>query len=184
MILKQAKFFSWLIAILCIVSTITINVYPRSVYLFYFHPDLIKEGELWRLISPCFIHFSMLGNPFLHIIFNLTMWFYFAVAIENLEKSWKLPLLFFITAIVSNFAAFWAYGYSFGGLSGVIFGLVGYFSVFNYFSKLYYKIIPTQLLVFSIAYMIICFTGLLGNVANMAHLGGFLAGGIFGLLLR
>lgn len=182
-VLKRAKFFTWTVAILAIISTLTINFFPKTLYYFWFYPPLINQGEFWRLFSPCFIHFEFMGNGIVHILFNLLIWFYFASAIEFLEKNWKLPLIFLISSLSSNIAAFWAYGYNFGGLSGVNFALLGYVGVFILLDKPPYNYLASKsLIIFFIIYMLIGFTGIFGNVANMAHLAGFVSGAVLGFL--
>ena len=110
------------------------------------------------------------------------LWFYFGIAVENFEPFWKLPLIFFITSLASSITNYLAYGEEFGGLAGVVFGLVGYCFVFNYFSNLYKKHCPQQMLWFYIIFIFVGFTGIFGETANMGHLAAFVSGAILGFL--
>src|SRR2546430_2659564 len=82
----------------------------------------IRHGELWRLITPIFIHFGIL-----HILFNM-MWLRdLGSMIEARQSSLHLLILVVIIAVCSNLGQVlldhWPV---FGGMSGVIYGLLGY----------------------------------------------------------
>src|SRR5690606_32056072 len=92
----------------------------------------IREGQIWRLISPIFVHFGLL-----HLIFNLYMLSQLGTAIERRRGTAEFGLLVLVTALVSNLAQFAlpdvfsvpsarAGDGPFGGMSGVLYGLFGY----------------------------------------------------------
>ena len=67
-----------------------------------------------------------------------------------------------------------------GGLSGVLYGLFGYIwakSSLDKFSGLGVSQGTVSILV---VWLLLCFTGLVGPVANLAHLGGLVAGVLWG----
>src|ERR1051326_7893397 len=82
----------------------------------------IRRGEVWRLITPIFIHMNAL-----HIIFNM-LWLRDLGSMIEGRQSWvHLLLLTLIIAAGSNLAEFY-FGHTpaFGGMSGVVYGLLGY----------------------------------------------------------
>ncbi len=148
----------------------------QSTLLFLFMPDKILQGEIWRLITPIFLHFSVWGIIFLHLLFNM-MWFWDLGG--KLEKSFgSLWFAYAVTliALISNTAQFLVSGPYFGGMSGVVFGLLGYMWIRGEIDpNLGYKI-NKNLLIFLLVWMGLGFTGFLGSVANTAHLAGLLSG--------
>lgn len=83
---------------------------------------LIFSGEFWRLVTPIFVHLSVA-----HLIFNMMALFYLASPIERSQGTPRLGLLTLLLAVVSNVAqVWWTQRVEFGGLSGVIYGYLGY----------------------------------------------------------
>lgn len=141
----------------------------------------IRSGQIWRLFTPMFIHFG-----FLHILFNMLWLRDLGSMIEARESSWRLLLVVLLTSAGSNLAQYLISipafpslsGGSpvFGGMSGVVYGLLGYIwmrSKFDPFCRLY---LHKSTVMMMLIWLVACFTGFLGHVANMAHLFGLLIG--------
>jgi len=143
---------------------------------FYFIPSLIIQGEIYRLITPIFLHFEIWGIPFIHLLFNVMwIWELGGMLEKRLGSAWLI--YFTITSsIVSNFSQWLASGHEFGGLSGVVYALVGYFFVRGEIDKRLGVKINPNIFWFLMIWMGLGFTGILGSVANAAHLMGFVAG--------
>lgn len=136
---------------------------------------VISKGEVWRLITPIFIHLSIL-----HILFNMYWLYYLGGMIETVKGSYFLIILVVISAIISNFGQYYFSGPLFGGMSGVNYALFGYIwmkSRFEPFEGLYLDRITIFVLV---GWFFFCLTGMAGPVANIAHGGGLVVGIIFG----
>ena len=136
----------------------------------------VKQGQIWRLVTPIFIHFGLI-----HLVFNSIMTWQLGEVIERWLGSLRFLALVLILAIVSNLAQFFTSGPLFGGLSGVLYGLFGYFWIASKVNPLFpYQINPAavRLLLIWFALGWVDFFGLLGNVkmANMAHSGGLVVG--------
>ena len=136
----------------------------------------VRAGQWWRLISPIFIHFGPL-----HLIFNM-LWFYqLGCLIEARQGALKLALLVLVTGAGPMIAQYLASGPGLvGGMSGVIYGLAGYIWMrgkYDRASGLYLDRLTIQWL---LIWLVLCFTGMLGHVANMAHLAGLIIGVIWG----
>lgn len=136
----------------------------------------LMEGQLWRLISPAFMHFNL---P--HILFNL-LWVWVVGRRIEQTLSWKVLLgLFLFSAIASNLAQFWVSGPMFGGMSGFVFALLGFAWLWDRVSPAFRIGLPPALMGFMMFWLVLGFTGVLeglglGAIANTAHLVGLLAG--------
>lgn len=126
--------------------------------------------EVWRFWAPAVLHVEPV-----HLLFNLVWWWYLGGRIEREVGSGQLFLLFCIGALLSNgLQGLWV-GANFLGLSGVVYALLGYIAVVQ--KKRPELAVPPAYIVFMLIWMVLGFTGVTGiNMANWAHLGGFLVG--------
>lgn len=156
---------------------------PSVLYWFMYDKDLILQGQLWRLVTPIFLHFPALGIIFAHLAFNMIWLYLFGDAIEHAESSRFLLLLIIVAAIVSNIAQAVMSQAIFGGMSGVVYALLGYLFLQGRLNPNYGVNIPNNIAYFLIIYMLVAASGLLGNsIANTAHIVGFLVGLLFAVL--
>ena len=81
----------------------------------------VRRGEVWRLVTPIFIHLNLL-----HIFFNMIWTRDLGTAIEIRRGSLRYVGLVLFCAVVSNYAQNVITGPGFGGMSGVGYGLFGY----------------------------------------------------------
>lgn len=142
--------------------------------------DIVSSGKLWRFFSPAYLHFSAL-----HILFNgLWIW--------ELGKRLELflgirdnILLFLLVAVGANYVQYVVGGGDtyFGGLSGVVYGYLGFLWVAGAGSKSRHPLLrlPPGIFVFMFVWLLLGFFGVIdmfidGRVANGAHLGGLLFG--------
>ena len=137
--------------------------------------ELLAAGEFWRLITPIFLHFSLL-----HILFNLLWIWVIGRHIERLHGAIVFLSLVGISGISSNFAQYFVSGPLFGGMSGVVFGVLGYAWLFDRLAGPCFRI-PPALMGFMLFWLALGFSGALefmglGAIANTAHLVGLLAG--------
>jgi GlpG protein len=142
--------------------------------------DSIRIGELWRLISPIFLHFGPM-----HLAFNGLYLYRYGTLIEQKKGHWKMLAIILLAAVIGNVAEGMWQGFrgdplaSFGGMSGVTFGLGGYLWMKG-------KVAPYEKLGlssydvgFMLAWLVLCMvTTLVGAmaIANAAHLMGMAAG--------
>ena len=143
----------------------------------------IESGQWWRFVTPMLLHFG-----WLHLVFNLLWVWEFGRRIEILSGPLLLLSLVMVSAVSANLLQFSMSGVGlFGGMSGVVFGLMGFALVWD-------KRLPEQthgiapgIYIFMLVYLVLGFTGAVdllgfGNLANGAHLGGLIAGLIVGLI--
>ncbi|MFM4854919.1 rhomboid family intramembrane serine protease GlpG [Aeromonas caviae] len=139
-----------------------------------FHPTLAQftDWQAWRYITPAFIHFSVL-----HLVFNLLWWWYLGGQIEQRLGSGKLFILLIVGAALPNIAEFFASGPRFGGLSGVVYALLGYSWLRTRLQPDCGLAMPPALMGFMLVWLVLGFLDMLGTpTANMAHLVGLLVG--------
>ncbi|MFM7831856.1 MAG: rhomboid family intramembrane serine protease [Planctomycetaceae bacterium] len=137
---------------------------------------VIRRGEIWRFVTPIFLHFGVL-----HILFNMQWLWGLGRWIEFNRGTGRYLLLVLMTAVIPNLAQLYWSGPNFGGMSGVVFGLIGYAWMKGRTSPEDGIGLPQDQIVYSIFFLLICMTGSLGPIANAAHLGGFLTGIVLGL---
>ena len=136
--------------------------------------DTVSKGQIWRLITPDFLHFSW---P--HIIFNSVMLWFLGSQVEFIDGRTRLLVLALVASLLSNGLQYLVTGPLFGGLSGVVYAIMGYCWLSQ--RRLPRFQFPPALITFALAWMVLGFTPLpnmlgMGNMANEAHLGGFIAG--------
>jgi GlpG protein len=138
-------------------------------------PAAFSGGELWRLVTPIFIHFG-----FFHIFFNMLWLRQLGGLIEHVKGPWFYALLLLTIAVPSNVLQFVASGPGFGGMSGVVYGLFGYVWIKSRrdpFSGFFIE--PTTVWLM-LAWFVLGTTGRIGPIANWVHGTGLLVGMAFG----
>src|SRR6266478_3476198 len=146
----------------------------------YVPPDLslpeIRHGQIWRLFTPMFIHFKAL-----HIFFNMLWLRDLGSMIEGRQSSWHLAILSLAVAAVSNLVQFYITDYPvFGGMSGVVYGLLGYVWIRGKLDPASGLYLHRSTVIMMLIWLVACFTGWLGPIANYAHLAGLLMGMAWG----
>ncbi len=148
-------------------------------------PVFTEAGlDPWRLITPAFLHFG-----WMHIVFNCLWCWELGRRIERRLGALNLFGLFIATAAMSNFAQDVVSGpILFGGLSGVVYALLGFAWVAGRLNTAWRELTPsTPVMLFMVGWLLVCVFGLVNvlgfAVANAAHVGGLLSGAFIGLVL-
>lgn len=137
----------------------------------------IREGQVWRLVTPIFLHFNVL-----HLVFNMLWLWELGGMIERNQSHWSLLWLVLAFAVGSNLAQYAMSGPAFGGMSGVVYGLLGYAWIRGHFDPRSALFVPQPIVIMMVAWFVICLTGLLGPIANTAHGVGLALGMAWGWL--
>jgi GlpG protein len=180
--LAHAGIITLLVFAFCWLVFIGSNLgWARSLFtLLQFYPSLsldILITEPWRLLSPAFLHFSLL-----HIVFNTMWWWQLGGSIEKTLGKGALLNLLLISAIASNLGQFFVSGANFGGLSGVVYALVGFVWWYGYLAPEKGLFLSKPIIVFLLFWLVLGFADLLPvNVANTAHLLGLISGCLLAL---
>ena len=142
----------------------------------------IERGEVWRLVTPAMMH----GNP-LHIAFNLIWLRLLGTLIEVRRGTFRLAILFLISAAVSNYGQYlWMERMdrpaAFLGMSGVIYAFFGYVWMKGVYQPEQRMAVSPGNVNIMLIWLVLCMTGALGPIANAAHFVGVVVGIAFGLL--
>ncbi len=151
----------------------------------YFTPlaASLADGQWWRLFTPMLVHFGIL-----HLAMNALWYWELGRRIELRQGPWSLLSLTLLFSLVSNAAQYLFGGPSlFGGLSGVLYGLLGHVWLYQWLAPNPVYRMPRGVLVMMLAWLLLCLSGLVsllgfGQIANAAHVGGLLVGCLSGLL--
>ena len=132
----------------------------------------VLEGQVWRLMTPAFIHFGIY-----HLVFNLLWVWVCGSVIERKQGSLLYLLIFAVASSLSNLAQFAVSGPAFGGMSGVVYALIGYLWMQMQFNPIRYTgSIPKAVIPLMLIWFVICWLGIISNVANVAHTVGLVVG--------
>jgi GlpG protein len=142
--------------------------------------DEIREGEIWRLVTPIFLHIGPL-----HLLFNMSALIFFGGKIEYEKGKAKFLLLVLVAAIVSNCAQYLynSYGQTpaeFGGMSGVIYALFGYMWIKGETRPEEHLGVSQNNILMMLGWFLLCMTGRIGPIANAAHGAGLIVGLLIG----
>lgn len=147
----------------------------------------IRAGEVWRLVTPVFIHFG-----WAHLIMNMLALSYLGGLIEERRGTPYLAAMLFVMAVASNIVQYqWTHSPFFGGISGVCFGLFGYLWMMSEFRPEAGMVMTRESIIMTLVFYAVCMlsglealSGSLGKwmpaIANAAHTGGLIVGLIWG----
>jgi GlpG protein len=139
------------------------------------------DGQYWRLITPAFLHFG-----WLHIVFNCLWLWDLGRRVEQVMGHLNMFMLFLVIAVVSNASQFeFGGGGLFGGMSGVVYGLLGFSWIAPQLQPAWPIQPPKAIMIFMVGWLVVCMSGMVevlgfGAIANAAHLGGLLCGAVVG----
>jgi GlpG protein len=140
----------------------------------------IRSGEVWRLLTPIFLHGSLT-----HIFFNLLCFHSLGSLVEIRHGPARLALITIVSGIMGNVFEELFTGPSphLGGLSGVVYGLVGYLWIYSVLYPRGGIVMRKEILVIMFVWLALGFSGMLDGldgkgsmVANYAHLFGMFGG--------
>lgn len=137
----------------------------------------VRGGEIWRIFTPVLIHMNLM-----HIVFNMLWLRDLGSMIEGRQGTGHLAILVIVFAILSDFAQYYVIGPRFGGMSGVVYGLMGYIWIRGRFDPGSGLFLHPTTVIMMLAWLVLCYTGWLGPVANTAHAAGLISGVCWGYL--
>jgi rhomboid protease GluP len=137
--------------------------------------ESIVNGQLWRLITPMFLHGSIL-----HLGFNMYALFIFGPGLERHYGHGRYLALLVISGFAGNVVSFIFSAAPSLGSSTAIFGLIGAQGVFFYknraiFGRMGQRALINILTIAGINLVI----GLSPGIDNWGHIGGLIGGTLF-----
>ncbi len=145
--------------------------------------ETFAAGEYWRFVTPAFLHFGIF-----HVVFNSLWLWEFGRRVELVSGRSAYLVLMLALASGSNAGQYlWDGPVLFGGLSGVVYGLVGYVWIRNRVAPNPLLNVQPGIIYMLIGWLLICLFGIVdvfinGGVANGAHVAGLLIGMLAGAL--
>lgn len=138
---------------------------------------MMEKYQYWRFLTPAFLHLSVM-----HICFNLLWIWDIGRRVEQGIGSGFYLFGVLITAIIANAAQFFVSGNPlFGGMSGVVYGVIGFAWLLPKLSSNYNPLISQPLMITLMVFFALGYTDFFaligaGQIANTAHLSGLLSG--------
>lgn len=158
----------------CIIVFIIMSVVgDQSVMIALAWPyDPSLQFDVWRYFTHALMHFSVM-----HILFNLLWWWYLGGAVEKRLGSGKLIVITLISALLSGYVQHKFSGPWFGGLSGVVYALMGYARLRGERDPDSGIYLQRGLITFALIWLIAGWFDLFGmSIANGAHVTGTAVG--------
>jgi rhomboid protease GluP len=134
--------------------------------------EAIIAGEVWRLVTPIFLHVSII-----HILFNMYFLYVIGPAMEHYYGAARYLLLYFLAGISGNVMSFYLSPNPSMGASTALFGLVAAQGVFIYRNRAFFGDRARGMLrntLFLVAVNLLI--GLTPGIDDWGHVGGLLGG--------
>lgn len=135
----------------------------------------IMSGQVWRLLTPIFLHGSIL-----HILFNMYALSYLGPSLERFYGHLRFLALFLVAGFAGNVISFMFSPHLSLGSSTAIFGLLGAQGVLIYQNRVLFGNIArralSQVVMIAVVNLII---GLTPGIDNWGHTGGLIGGTLF-----
>lgn len=180
------------VASLILLFTVVTSIYAFNDHTLYgkfmLHPySVYRKNKLYTLITSGMIH-----SDWMHLIFNMMTFFFFAFTLEAQIGSFKFGLIYFTSLILSDIPTifkhkndFW---YNSLGASGAISGVLFSFILFYPLTPLYLFFIPIGIpaVLFGGLYLLYCVYASRqsrDNINHDAHFFGALTGIIITILI-
>jgi membrane associated rhomboid family serine protease len=145
-------------------------------------PVLLAQGQLWRLVTPMFVHGGLI-----HFAFNNWALYVLGYQLEHLLKPGRFMALYVLSGVGGNIAsAVWSISPSVGA-SGALFGLMGCgFYVERTIQSRIQQMTgfkPRTGVYTGMVFANIIFGFIIPQIDNAAHMGGLLVGVTFAYIL-
>ena len=173
--------FTNVISLICLIMYIIVGIYGNNILNFSanvlvkFGANnilLVKNGEIWRLITCSFLHVG-----FIHFLLNMYSLRVIGPSVEGLIGKGKFVFIYLLSALSASLMSlvFMDSSIVSVGASGAIFGLMGALLYFGYHYRLYLNdAIKTQIIPVIVFNLLIGF--MISGVDNGAHIGGLIGG--------
>lgn len=137
----------------------------------------ISSGEVWRLFTPVLVHGS-----WVHLLLNMMWLLDLGSMIEGRESTGKFGLLVLVFAVGSNLGQYLLAGPLFCGMSGVVYGLLGYVWMKGKFDPSSGLFLHPHTVAMMLIWFFLCLANVITGIANGAHAVGLAMGVAWGFL--
>lgn len=168
------------ILIACIVAVSAVQLLTNldeSVIAAGFVKPAFSHGQYWRILTGAALHGGLL-----HLGFNGYALYILGKLIETLSNRAHLAIVFLLSVIGGNLLSLWFLpdGIAVGASGGII-GFLGYLAVYGYRRRELLSNAFLKSMLINIGFIAVYGIMLYQIIDNFAHLGGLLAGAIYGL---
>lgn len=139
--------------------------------------DTLRSWQFYRWWSPILIHYGPA-----HLLLNMLSLWHLGQAIELRSGSVRYFGMVLVIAFISNLGQYLMSGPTFGGMSGVVFGLFGFLWMKSRFSPEYGVYVARDFVFRFLFFAFLMATGIAGPIANTAHFAGLGAGMLLALI--
>ncbi len=140
------------------------------------YPGALAEGEWWRLITWNFLHIGIV-----HLLFNSIALYQIGPQVEEVFGPAKFIFIYLLTGVAAGIASLVISPSFTAGASGSLFGLIGLMAAYGYRQGgVYGRALMRSMLIWAAFGFVV---GLSPGINNIAHGGGFVAGGALGFLI-
>ncbi|MES2625604.1 MAG: rhomboid family intramembrane serine protease [Pseudomonadota bacterium] len=134
--------------------------------------------QFLHMLTPILLHGGLI-----HLAFNMMWLWELGSRIEKFQSSLVMVATVVVLALISNTIQYlYGGGNNFGGMSGVVYGLFAYIWMWQLFDPRTGMGLPGSLIIFMLLSLVIMTALGLSMIANAAHMGGFLAGIVYGAI--
>ena len=179
---RSAPFCTLILALCTLVFLLSVfGLFGPLAHLLMMQPlhELMQTHQWWRLVGPAFIHFSIL-----HFVFNLLWWALLGSQIERRLGVGMLVTVFLTSAILSNVAQVYVAGPNFGGLSGVVYALMGFIWWGQWLKPSWGLHLQKAIIGFMLVWLVLGYFDVLWvTMANTAHTVGLATGCVLAWIL-
>ena len=150
------------VAALVLIFTVVTSIYAfndNSIYgRFMLHPySISRKHKLYTFITSGMIH-----ADWMHLIFNMMTFFFFAFPLERMIGSWQFGMVYFVSLILSDVPTVFKHKndmwYNSLGASGAVSGVLFSYILFQPFSSMMIFPIPIPIwaIIFGPLYLLYC----------------------------
>ena len=141
-------------------------------------PAFLHDGEYWRILTGVFLHGFVA-----HVAMNSYAFYSFGKLFELLTNRAHLAIVFLLSAVVGGLlsAYFLPEGISVGASGGIV-GLIGYLLIYAFRRRQFVSPEFRKSLLINIGFILIFGLVLYRIVDNWGHIGGLVAGMLYGLV--
>jgi GlpG protein len=136
----------------------------------------IRTGQIWRLLTPIFIHMGPI-----HLLLNMLWMKDLGSMLEHRLGTLQLGLMVLGIGIASNVAQYYVSGPAFGGMSGIVYGLLGYVWIRGRFDPGCGLFLHPTTVAMMLIWLVFGYTNYM-PIANTVHTVGLLAGALWGFV--
>ena len=137
----------------------------------------ISAGEVWRLFTPVLVH-----GGWVHLLLNMMWLLDLGSMIEGRQSIGRFGLLVLVFAVGSNLGQYLLAGPLFCGMSGVVYGLLGYVWMKGKFDPSSGLFLHPHTVAMMLIWFFLCLANVIPNIANGSHAVGLAMGVAWGFL--